>query len=140
MNGFRKMQQQLQEAGWYVAWALPCCQSCAWESIPLEHEDGPFKGQDIDLDRVLFNHEQDCQLECEYDEEADKYILPEGMTEDDYSTFPHTTPEEQSSSLFSFSATEQGVKNLISVLPIIKEAGCTVRWNKNPNSRIQIIW
>ena len=37
------MQQRLREEGWYVAWNLPCCQSCAWGELPYEFEDGTAK-------------------------------------------------------------------------------------------------
>ena len=89
MNGFRKMQERLREEGWYVGWNLPCCQSCAWGSLPDYHdavydENGylahPETGKkisypdykevytEIDLSKVLFNHSQDCELYIEGEE------------------------------------------------------------------------
>ena len=59
---FAKMQEALRAEGWFVEWNMPCCQSCAWGSIPFEHEVGPFKGQQVDLSKVLFNHSQDCEV------------------------------------------------------------------------------
>jgi hypothetical protein len=108
--------------------------------LPGEHPDGPFKDQDIDYDKVLFNHEQDCQLECEYDDEKQEYILPEGVTKDDYSVFPHTTTEQQTDSLFCFSSEDKGIENLKMILPVIEQAGCIYEWNGNPQSRIHIDW
>jgi hypothetical protein len=140
MNKFDTLKDRLQEHGWYLGWALPCCQSCAWMELPMEHKDGPFKGQEVDYDKVLFNHEQDCLLDCEYDEENEKYILPEGMTRDDYSVFPHTTPEQQTNSLFCFSGEEVGIENLKKILPVIEAAGCRYDWSGSPNSRIEIDW
>lgn len=139
-HNFYKLKQRLQEQGWYVAWAHPCCQTCAWQEVPYEHPDGPNQGKELDSNKLLFNHEQDCNMECEYDEENDEYILPDGMTRDDYCTFPTFKPEQTSGSLFCFNGDEQGVKNLIEVLPIIEECGCTWGWNKAGNSRIYIGW
>ena len=139
-HNFYKLKQRLQEQGWYVAWAHPCCQTCAWQEVPYEHPDGPNEGNKLDWNKLLFNHEQDCNMECEYDEENDEYILPDGMTKDDYCTFPTYKPEQTSGSLFCFNGDEQGVKNLIEVLPIIEESGCTWSWNKTGNARIYIGW
>jgi len=52
VNGFRKLQRRLTEEGWFVGWNLPCCQSCAWGDVPYG----------ADLDKVLFNHSQDCEV------------------------------------------------------------------------------
>ena len=139
-HNFYKLKQRLQEQGWYVAWAHPCCQTCAWQEVPYEHPDGPNEGKKLDWNKLLFNHEQDCNMECEYDDEKDEYILPDGMTKDDYCTFPTYKPEQTSGSLFCFNGNEQGVKNLIEVLPIIEESGCTWSWNKTGNARIYIGW
>ena len=72
-HNFYKLKQRLQEQGWYVAWAHPCCQTCAWQEVPYEHPDGPNEGKELDWNKLLFNHEQDCNMECEYDEENDEY-------------------------------------------------------------------
>ena len=53
MNGFRKLQERLTQEGWFVGWNLPCCQSCAWCEVP----------DDANLDKVLFNHSQDCEFD-----------------------------------------------------------------------------
>ena len=140
MNKFNTLKQRLQEHGWYLGWALPCCQTCAWMGLPMEHLDGPFKGQEVDLDKVLFNHEQDCELECGWDDEKQEYILPEGVTREDYSVFPHTTPEQQTDSLFCFSGEGKGIENLKNILPVIEAAGCTYEWSGSPQSRIHIDW
>lgn len=62
-NPIVKAMDQLREEGWFCELTMPCCQSCAWSSIPYEHEYGPFKGEKVDLDKVLFNHEQDMELD-----------------------------------------------------------------------------
>ena len=48
----------LREEGWLAEMRLPCCQRCAWSSMPFEHERGPFKGQEVDLQKVIFMHGQ----------------------------------------------------------------------------------
>lgn len=60
---FARMQEALRAEGWFVEWNMPCCQSCAWAALPLNHDVGPFKGDPIDLEKVLFNHSQDCELD-----------------------------------------------------------------------------
>lgn len=137
---FQKLKDVLQEQGWYVAWAHPCCQTCAWQEVPYEHPDGPNIGKRIDSDKLLFNHEQDCSLDCDYDEEKDEYILPEGMTRDDYCVIPTHKPEQTSGSLFCFNSSEQGLKNLVDAIPLIESAGCKVYWNQKANTRIRIDW
>ena len=137
---FQQMKTALQEQGWYVAWAHPCCQTCAWQEVPYEHPDGPYQGQEINPNKVLFNHEQDCSMDCKYDEEADEYILPEGMTRDDYCTFPTHKPEETTGSHFCFNGDEEGVSQLINAIPIIESTGCIVEWNKKGNTRVYIGW
>lgn len=137
---YYRMKAALQEQGWYVAWAHPCCQTCAWHEVPFQHPDGPRQGQDVDFDLLLFNHEQDCNIECDYDEEADEYILPEGMTRDDYCVYPTYKPEQTEGSLFSFSGDEAGVQKLVNMIPVIESTGWYVRWNQTGNTRIFIGW
>ena len=126
MNGFRKLQERLREEGWYLEWGLPCCQSCAW--VEVEHDD---------LSKVLFNHEQDCEIEpeppeFETEEEEDEWW--ENME------YEHNTPEQQGYSLFCFDGSKKGVKNLKQILPIIEECGCNYYWDKTGKSRIEISW
>jgi len=137
---FNKLKEILQSEGWYVGWALPCCQTCAWEELPLFHEDGPFEGKEIEIHKVLFSHEQDCQLDVYFDEIKEEYILPDGYTKDDYSTFPHYRPHETNGSLFCFAGDDEGVKNLIEVLPLIEKSGCKIVWNQTGNMRPYISW
>jgi len=95
-NGFRKMQERLREEGWYVGWNLPCCQSCAWSSLPdyfdAQYDDDGYliredadgnriEYEDIDLSKVLFNHSQDCEYYIEGEECPDCH--GEGYDEED---------------------------------------------------------
>lgn len=150
-NGFRRLQKRLTEEGWYVGWNLPCCQSCAW--MDVEHDN---------LDKVLFNHSQDCEVyiegeecpECEgagCDEEGEDCLtcygkgeVQEGFDPSEYDTsvdgFICMTPEQQRSSLFCFSGDEKGVESLKAILPIIEECGCEWSWNQTGDQRIEISW
>lgn len=124
MNGFRKLQERLTQEGWFVGWGLPCCQSCAWAELP----------DDIDFEKVLFNHEQDCEIEIE---EGDEDFFD--RLEEDYGT-GILQPEEQSSSYFCFSGNKKGVANLKAILPIIEECGCSIRWDGTGKTRPEISW
>ena len=55
MNKLETAFERLRAEGWYCAWGLPCCQTCAWDEVSCE--------DDIDLEKVLFNHEQDIEEE-----------------------------------------------------------------------------
>lgn len=160
---FYNLQNRLREEGWYVEWNLPCCQSCAWSCLPFEHEQGPFKGREVDLDKVLFNHSQDCEVECDWvtclncggegeiagevctecDGDCDIKQIPEDadydMTQADIG-FVCLTPEQQKSSMFCFAGEAKGVDNLKAILPIIEECGCTWYWNQTGDQRIEISW
>jgi len=123
---FRKLQERLREEGWYVGWKLPCCQTCAWWAV--EHDD---------LTKVLFNHEQDCEIEPEppeFETEEEEYEWWENVE------WEHNTPEQQGYSLFCFDGSKKGVKNLKEILPIIEECGCDWSWDKTGKSRIEISW
>lgn len=140
MNGFRKLQKRLTEEGWYVGWGHLCCQSCAWMDIPDEHDIGPFKGEDVDLSKVLFNHEQDCENEEMWEE-----IINEEEDDEDYEyegegTVPTYSPEEQDNSTFCFNGDKTGVKNLKAIIPIIEECGCSIHWNGKGDQRPTISW
>jgi len=68
---FESLKTRLREEGWFVEWNMPCCQSCAWAELPYEFDDGT----EIDFDKVLFNHSQDCEIELdppEFDSEEEE--------------------------------------------------------------------
>lgn len=155
MNGFERLKERLTAEGWFVAWNMPCCQTCAWEEVPL----------DADHSKVLFNHSQDCEIHDQYEEECAEcageglldddedcpYCNGEGYIHDQYDEldyepdlsvegFACMPPEIAGNSLFCFDGSDEGVENLKEVLPIIEECGCTVNWNGSGDSRIEIFW
>ena len=144
---FETLQKNLRDQGWLVEWNMPCCQSCAWSELPYEHKEGPFKGQEVDLSKVLFNHSQDCEVYLE-EEECTVCHGEEGWQDDDgkwydcntcggegyiYESydgdpadidssvdgFTCHTPESQDQSTFCFDGSAQGVKNLKAIVPIM---------------------
>ena len=164
MNGFRKMAARLRDEGWYVGWNEPCCQSCAWDSLPMYlDEDMEIE---VDYSKVLFNHSQDCEVqgteeecsECDgegYNIDTDEdcsYCGGTGYEDfdvnapliEDYDTSVHgficNYPEQQNSSVFCFDGTPEGVENLKAILPIIEECGCSVNWSGSGEQRIDISW
>ena len=88
---FAKMQEALRAEGWFVEWNMPCCQSCAWAEVPDKHLVGPFKGQEIDPEKVLFNHSQDCEID-EGNEIECSSCEGDGMVES--SDYDDTEPDE----------------------------------------------
>ena len=166
---FARMQETLRAEGWFVEWNMPCCQSCAWGDVPDVHQVGPFKGQDVDLSKVLFNHSQDCEVpdtseeECEYcdgtgfdDEddvhcrhcEGEGYVSPFFNDFEDLDFEPDTSvsgfvcmpPEIAGDSTFCFDGTNEGVANFKAIIPLIEESGCKVNWNGSGNTRPDISW
>lgn len=169
MNGFRKLQKRLREEGWYVGWNHYCCQSCAWMDVPTyldeEYDEKGYvtkHGPEVDLNKVLFNHSQDCEFNVYEDHYTCQECDGDGYSEDDECTscegrgfivpdedkhglleegsFICYPPEMQDESLFCFSSSDQGVQNLIDILPIIEECGCKWYWDKTGKSRIEISW
>lgn len=88
---FAKMQEALRAEGWFVEWNMPCCQTCAWAEVPDKHLVGPFKGQEIDLEKVLFNHSQDCEIDDGNEMECSS-CEGDGMIES--SDYDDTEPDE----------------------------------------------
>ena len=104
-------------------------------SLPDEHDIGPFKGEDVDLSKVLFNHEQDCE---NWDDEE-----MEEETEDAELEYDHTnmlSSDQMFSSCFCFDGSKEGVKNLKAIIPIIEECGCEIHWNGKGDTRPTISW
>lgn len=150
---FKKLQENLRAEGWAVEWNMPCCQSCAWAEIEAD-----------DLSKVLFNHSQDCEVDYEegeecamcdgegWNEEADddcdncsgRGTTYDNINEAEYDTsvsgFVCMTPEQAGGSLFCFDGDKKGVQNLKSILPLIKESGCSYEWDETGKSRIYISW
>jgi len=129
-NKLERLFDRLRQDGWYCGWNHACCSSCAWMDVPdyfdakydkegyliREDKDGnPIEYKEVDLSKVLFNHEQDCEidpLDC----------------------------DEQKESCFCFDGRKEGVANLKAILPIIEEMGCTYNWNGKGDMRISIDW
>jgi len=180
MNGFERMKERLTQEGWFVGWNLPCCQSCAWSELP-DYIDGQYDAKGnllnpktgkkmrdpylngpkhyrrLDLDKVLFNHSQDCQLDMKWQdckechgegcdnchwEGGQEAIDQEVDFEVDTSVegFICNTPDSQKESLFCFAGGNTGVMNLKAILPILTELGLAWGWDKTGAERIWICW
>ena len=158
---FFKMQDALRAEGWFVEWNLPCCQSCAWSEV--EHDDMSKvlfnHSQDCEINA---EEEEDCS-ECDgtgmielqdngeaYTEDCD-CCSGEGIITNDFDAYDYEPDvsvsgfvcmpsEVATESLFCFDGTEEGVKNLKAVLPLIEQSGCKVFWDETGGSRIEISW
>ena len=114
-NKLEKLFDRLREEGWYCGWAHTCCQSCAWMDVPdyfdakydkdgyliREDKDGnEIEYEEVDLSKVLFNHEQDCCIDEEdwEGDEDDYYDMLENYDGD--GTMPTFTPDQITNSTF----------------------------------------
>lgn len=149
---FARLQERLREEGWFVQWKMPCCQTCAWAELPFEHPEGPFEGKEIDFSKVLFNHEQDCEADDEYDvcgecmgegeiDDGDESIYCEACDGSGEIYEPrYLEAHEASGSMFCFDGNKKGTQNLVDILPLIEESGCSWHWDKSGTTRIEISW
>jgi hypothetical protein len=106
-NGFYKLQARLREEGWYVEWMAADQPGHFWEDIGVYHEEGPYEGIEIDLDKCLFNVHEDSY-----------YINLDGLPDE-------LSPETIKSDNFYISPELKGAENLEAVLPIFDECGCS---------------
>lgn len=155
MGNFENLKSRLEIDGWFVGWALGSTRQAGWGLIPLVFpETHPLSGKPVDLDKVLFNHEQDCESLPENEE--DEPEMPDGLSDEDeekwwcevYDSWLDNlqnhrrvaSMDEMTASRFCFSDTEPGVRNLNDILTIIEECGCQWNWDKTGEQRIEISW
>jgi hypothetical protein len=154
-NKLEKLFDRLREEGWYCGWAHTCCQSCAWMDVPdyfdakydkdgyliREDKDGnEIEYEEVDLSKVLFNHEQDCCIDEEdwEGDEDDYYDMLENYDGD--GTMPTFTSDQITDSTFCFDGSKEGVENLKAILPIIEECDCEIHWDGTGGMRPTIRW
>lgn len=152
-----RIQAKLRELEWFVEWNVDYTQSFAWMIIE-EHWAGPYEGEEVDPDKVLFNISQDCEVdepwpECEACEgtrlqgddtcpqcEGQGKLIPPDVDRFDCSFresgFICYHPEQVNSSYFAFG----DAKAVRSVLPLIRACGCKVVWDGDPETRLLISW
>jgi len=115
------------------------------EECPTCMGDAIVENPEYDTDQLALEHDDDLDefIDCP-DCEGSGYVLSEDKDLKDYDTsiggFVCNYPEQQSSSLFCFDGSPEGVENLKAIIPIIEECGCTVSWNETGDSRIDISW
>jgi len=149
MNGFGRMKESLEKEGWYVGWAIGYFQDEAWCNTPYEFpEDHPHAGEEVDMDKCLFNIIQDVEKEDDFVVELESKRDRDLITEEEYEVQLDEfyeredyeeqvlSPEEVSDSAFCFG----NAKNLKEVLPLIEDAGCEVQWNGSIKQRPTISW
>ena len=157
--GFYRLQKRLREAGWYVEWTYALQGGHAWEDMPMRHQEGPHKGLDIDMTKCLISFTGDPFDRLEYpddmsDEEHEEWHekidgrLSEGdmdgvaeLTGHDWvNRLQDASPESWGGNEFMFNGCDEGLANLIEILPLIEECGCSYK-NYNPASGdIDIRW
>jgi hypothetical protein len=81
--GFYKLQDRLREEGWYLEWSQEVQGADAWEFMPTDHRDGPFKGQPIDEAKCLIALAPDL-LEIWQSKIIDQLEKPAEMGEDEW--------------------------------------------------------
>ena len=80
------------------------------------------------------------QISGDWDEETDELILPAKYEGREFDTMPCFRPEEVPGSLFCFSGSDEGPKNLREIISIIEECGCKVIWSGDSDERPYISW
>ncbi len=134
-NKLANLFSKLEKEGWYCGWDEGPNHELAWRNIEFKWK----TGENIDLDKVLFNHGEDIIIENKYihmsDEErwellraGKEYKLESAKIDTEYF------------SKFSYSFTDFGVNNLKSILPIIEECGIKYTWNFDGRCRILLDW
>lgn len=117
-----------------------------WHEVVYQHFGDDEQGANdffdaIDMAQCAEEDGEEGAVRKVYQEFDVEFILddmPDGMLyEGSFICFP---PELQNSSLFCFDGGQQGLRNLIDILPIIEQCGCKWNWNKTANQRIEISW
>lgn len=55
-HAFYELQSRLRQLGWYFESTYAFQENHMWEDMPSCHEDGPFKGDDIDDAKTLVSY------------------------------------------------------------------------------------
>jgi len=146
---FYKLKAALEQEGWYVGWAEGYFQDEGWFNVPsVFPKDHPHAGQEVDLDKCIFNIIQDVEKEDDYilelGEKLDKGIITDDEYEELVQKFYEEddwdeqfyTPDEVFDSCFCFGE----VDTLKEILPIIEASGCRYHWDGSIKQRIEISW
>lgn len=112
LQGFSLLQSRLRALGWYVERTDAIQGSHAWEDMPFEHQDGPFTGVAIDMDKVLISYIDDEQLQR----------LEEGSNEEG-SGASNSQPQGE---YFMYNDSSEAEDNLVSIKYIFDGCGCTL--------------
>jgi hypothetical protein len=134
-NSFNKLQTLLQKQGWYVAW------DDDQVSPPSTHPYGPFKGQDIDPDKVLIctPADQGYKTSCEHchGEGFSGDVICEHCNGVGLVLDPHY---EYEGGYFHFGASDKAIEYLIDNLPVIERCECNYDWDIMGGNTIFISW
>ena len=142
--GFYRLQTRLRAEGWYFECTDATAGGHAWEDMPMNHQEGPFKGMAIDLSKCLISFLQDpfdeleypedmSEEECEemYEEVAERLSqgdmdgVAELTGQDWVKRLEDPSPENLGGNEFMFSSDGEGLSNLKEILHLIEECGCS---------------
>jgi len=112
LQGFSLLQSRLRGLGWYVERTSAIQGSHAWEDMPLKHQEGPFTGVEIDMDKVLMSYIDDEQQQR----------LWEGINEEG-SGCSNSQPQGE---YFMYNDSSKAEDNLVSINYIFDDCGCTL--------------
>lgn len=135
-RSFNHFQKALRKKGWLVEWQVEK------SLLPSAHSEGPHKGRDVDLDRILFCETRDYghKLRCQHCHgEGQVNNLPcnvcQGsgkIVDNDY---------EFEGAYFHFAESDQAIANLIDdVLPALQKSECNYDWDILGGNKIFISW
>ena len=134
-NKLANLFSKLEKEGWYCGWGEGPNNEMAWRNIESKSK----TRNNIDLDKVFFNHDEDINVEDKYSKMSDDERWDLLMAGQEYKLEAHKIGTEYFSK-FSYSFTDIGVNNLKSILPIIEECGIQYTWNFDGRCRILLDW
>lgn len=147
---FKQIQEKLRPLGWYVEWWHGSYKMHVVEDLPFEHEDGPLKGTELEVKKIMVVCTADDTLNLPDDidpDEGDEWIdcvidFLENSQQAELDTFikenplniPLPTPDGWNG-CECFILDEEAI--IAEVVPVLKNLGC--RFNLDTNS-LYIEW
>jgi hypothetical protein len=119
---FYRLQERLRQDGWYIEWTDATQAGHAWEDMPYTHQEGPYKGEEIDRDKCLIS-----------------YLSDDLMSEIAARNCFDVSPESVGGNRFMFDPDRDARKNIDAILHIFQECGCRISYSRR-SDEVLIEW